>query len=106
MDVAVKRGLCIALLLCAWSLDAFASITMSPSTLDAGTQLLGSTGTATGSMDSTVDMRYDLKLSNCTNGGGSGGTFALSPNTDFRIHNNPVTITLTYTATQLAGTAR
>lgn len=92
------RGICVALLVGAWSLDATAAptvITMNPNPLDAGNVLLGGSGSASGTLSSNNNVHVNLSVT--TNCSGDGrGTFTLSPDANVNL-NSPATIMLTYT---------
>ncbi|HEX5060063.1 MAG TPA: choice-of-anchor D domain-containing protein, partial [Kofleriaceae bacterium] len=92
----LKRGVCILLLVCAWSLDAAAAITMTPNPLDAGTTTIGNTTMDTGTLDTTMNAHVDLNIGACS---GGGGTFTLNPNNNINL-NGPQTITVTYSPNQ------
>ncbi|HEY5952691.1 MAG TPA: choice-of-anchor D domain-containing protein [Kofleriaceae bacterium] len=93
----LKRGVCIALLVCGWSLDAAASITINPSPFDAGTALLNQPTSANGTLSSTTNVHVDLVITNSCSGG--AGTFELSMTTNVNL-NAPASLTLTYTPSQ------
>lgn len=94
------RGICVALLIGGWSLEAAAGptvITINPNPLDVGDVLVNGTGMATGTLSSNNNVHVDLSVT--TNCSGSGrGTFTLSPDTNINL-NSPTTITLTYAPT-------
>jgi hypothetical protein len=81
------------LLICGWTLDASAAISMSPNPLDTGNVLVGSSGMATGTLSSTNNDRVDLSIGNCN---GGSGTFTLSDTSNIDLA-NPASITVTYT---------
>ncbi len=94
------RGICVALLIGAWSLDATAGptvITINPNPLDAGNVLVNGTGTATGTLSSNDKVHVDLSVTSTCSGAGRG-TFTLTPDTNVNL-NSPTTITLTYEPT-------
>jgi hypothetical protein len=99
-DAVLKRGACVALLVCGWSLDAAASISVSPSPLDAGTSMVGTPTSADGTLTSTTNVHVDLKITTACSGG--GGTFEFATDTNINL-NSPAMISVTYTPT-LSGT--
>jgi len=84
------------MLVCAWSLNAAAAITMTPNPFDAGTTTIGGTTQATGTLSSTSNVHVDLDITNCS---GGGGTFSLNPAVNVNL-NAPAMVTLTYMPTQ------
>jgi hypothetical protein len=94
----LKRGVCVALLICGWSLDASASVSINPSPLDAGTALVGQPTSATGTLSSTTNVHVDLTVTNSCTGTGAG-VFELSATSNINL-NAPAMITVTYTPTQ------
>ena len=95
VDAVVRPGLCVALIVCGWSVSADAAITMSPNPLDTGSVLLGASADATGTLSSTDNERVDLAVTNNCSGTGNG-VFELSKTTNINL-NGPQSITVTYT---------
>jgi hypothetical protein len=91
----VKRGLCVAFVICGWSLDAAAAISVNPSPIDAGTALLGQTTTSPmASLSSSTNLHVDLVVTNACLGG--GGTFSISDTSNLNL-NPSASITVSYT---------
>jgi hypothetical protein len=92
----VNRGVCVALLICGWSLDAAAAISVMPSPLDAGTALIGQPTTSSpGTVTSSTNVHADLVITNnCSTTG--GGTFTLSDTSNLNL-NPSAPISVTYT---------
>src|ERR1041385_4336953 len=98
MGLTAMRVTVFIAILVGWGAVAQASITMTPDPVDVGAVNVGSQGSATGSLDSSVNnQKVDLLLSGTCTGAGAG-TFTLSPNNNVNI-GSPQTITVKYTPT-------
>jgi hypothetical protein len=89
----MRLGACVALLICGWSLEAVAAISINPSPLDAGTAMLGQPTSASGTLSSTNNVHVDLDITSSCSGG--GGTFSFDMTANINL-NSPATVTVTY----------